>query len=107
MKKIIFNKKDYDSYKDFYHDICVKLDKDRFIDWQDDYEDLCFDANILNEFLWYCHNDNLDMKFINFDFDKIKLKKNYDDFQFFYIIETFKRMIEQYPNNKITFINEE
>ena len=107
MKKIIFNKNDYSSYKDFYHDICVKLDKNRFIDWKDNYEDLCYSADALNEFLWYCHNDNLDISFLNFDLDKIKQKKTYDNYEYSLAFEIYKRWSEKYTNNKITFINEE
>ena len=67
MKEIIFDKKAFKSYKDMYNDICVKLDKDRFIDWRDGYKDLGYSADILNEFLWYCHDDSNKYIFINFD----------------------------------------
>ena len=95
------------SYKDFYKDICIKLNKDRFIDWQGQYENLGYNADLLNEFLWYCHNDNNKYIFIGFDQEKIKLHKNYDDYEYNIIIEIFERFVREYPNNKLEFRMEE
>ncbi len=103
MKEIIFDKKAFKSYKDMYNDICVKLDKDRFIDWRDGYKDLGYSADILNEFLWYCHDDSNKYIFINFDKEKIKLQKNFDDYKYNLIIEVFEEFVEEYPNNKLEF----
>lgn len=107
MKQIIFNKKDYKSYKDFYHDVCVKLNKDRFIDWDGEYEDLCYDGNLLNEFMWYCSKDNNKYIFIGFDRDKIAQKKNFDDYQYEIVINIFERLEKEHPNNKVEFITDE
>ena len=103
MKEIIFNKSDYDSYKDFYHDLCIKLNKDRFIDWKDEYQDLNYDGNLLNEFLWYCCDDNSKYVFVNFDKEKIKLEKNFEDYQYAIILRAFERLVKDYPNNKLEF----
>lgn len=107
MKEIVFNKCNYKSYKDMYHDICVKLDKDRFIDWQDDYNDLEYNGNLLSEFLWYCHNDNVKYIFVNFDKAKIKLEKSFDDYQYAIIFRVFERFVKQYSNNQLEFRMEE
>ena len=107
MKEIIFNMKDYQSYKDMYHDICIKLDKNRFIDWKDDYEDLSYNGNLLSEFLWYCHNDSIKYIFINFDKEKIKLQKTFDDYQYNIIIFYFEKLVAEFPNNKLEFRTEE
>ena len=103
MKEIIFNRKHYKSYKDFYNDLCNKLNKDRFIDWKNDYENLFHSADLLNEFLWYCHNDSINYIFVNFDVPKIKLQKNYDDYEYNLVIEVFEDFVKQYPNNKLEF----
>ena len=103
MNEIIFNRKDYESYKDFYHDISVKLKQERFIDWRERYKDLNYNADFLNEFLWYCNKDNNLYVFLNFDREKIKLQKNYDDYEYNIIFTVFERFVKQYPNNKIEF----
>ncbi len=103
MKEIIFDKKEYASYKDMYHDICIKLDKDRFIDWKDDYEDLGYSADLLNEFLWYCHDDSNKYILVNFDKKRVALQKNYNDYKYNLVIEVFERFVKQYPNNKLEF----
>lgn len=104
MKEIIFNRRDYQSFKDFYEDVAIKLEKDRFIDWQgEDYKRLCCSADILQEFLWYCHKDNAKYIFINFDKEEIKLQKNFDDYKYNIIIEVFEDFVKEYPNNKLEF----
>ena len=107
MKEIIFDKNDYKSYKDFYHDLCIKLNKDRFIDWNGEYPDLCYNADLLNEFLWYCHTDNNTYIFKNYDLDKIKNYKNVNDYHYSLVIEVFTEFVKNYPNNKLIFVNKE
>ena len=107
MKEIIFNKKEYKDFRDMYHDICVKLDKDRFIDWQDDYDDLNYSADLLNEFLWYCHNDNMYVIFLNFDRAKIATPQNYDDYKYNLILEVFEDFVKEYPDNTLEYRNED
>ncbi len=106
MKEIVFNKKEYKSFKDFYHDVCIKLRKNRFIDWRDDYEDLNYHADLLNEFLWYCYDDNNKYVFLNFDLEEIKNKKTYENYEWNLIIKIFKRHVQEFPNNQIEFRNE-
>ena len=104
MKEIIFDKNDYKSYKDFYHDVCIKLDKDSFIDWNGQYEDLGYNADLLDEFLWYCHEDNLKCVFINFDKEQIVKQSTYDDYEYGLIIKIFERFAKNYPNNIVEFL---
>ena len=103
MKEIIFNRNDYKSYKDFYLDAYKKLGGDRFDDFDFCKPDLGSNADILDEFLWYCHYDNLHCIFINFDMDKIKEQKKYDDYEFNLVIEVFEMFAEEFPNNSIEF----
>ena len=104
MKEVIFDRNNYKSYKDFYHDVCIKLDKDSFIDWNGQYEDLGYNADLLDEFLWYCHEDNLKCVFNNFDKEKISKQKTYDDYHYSIIIEVFEDFAKNYPNNKVEFM---
>ena len=104
--KIVFDKNDYKSFKDMYHDISVKLDKDRFIDWRDGHVDLGLSADSLIEFLWYCHRDSTHYVFKNFDLEKIKTEKLYDNYEYNLIIEVFQDFVKEYPNNTLEFIDE-
>jgi len=106
MNEIIINKKDYKSYKEFYEDIVIKLNADRFIDWEGE-KNLNYNGNLLNEFLWYCHTDNIHFKFKNFYLEKIKEEKNYEDYHWAIIFRIFQRFVKNYPNNTLEFVNEE
>ena len=106
MKEIIFNRKNYNSYKDFYTQIYKDLDGKHMVDWED-HQDLNYNADFLDEFLWYCHNDNIKYIFLNFDKNKIKLQKNFNDYKYNIIFEVFERFIKEYPNNKLEFRMEE
>ena len=73
--KIIFNKNEYNTYKDFYVDILNKLNAQRFIDWQDE-KNLGYNGNLLYEFLWYCSNNNNEYVFVNFNRKNMKPNKS-------------------------------
>ncbi len=81
MKEVIFDKKTFNSYKDFYIQIYKDLDGANTIDWED-YKDLGYNGNLLNEFLWYKQDENIKYIFVNFNKEKIKLQKNFDDYQY-------------------------
>ena len=40
---------------------------------------------------------------MNFDKGRIKLQKNYDDYEYNLVIEVFEEFVEQYPNNAVEF----
>ena len=106
MKEIIFCKKNYMSYKDLYSQIYRDLKGKNMPDWED-YDNLGYSGDMLNEFLWYCHKDNNKYIFIGFDKDKIKLQKNYDDYKYNIVIEVFENFVKEYPNNKLELRMEE
>ena len=108
MRKITFNKNSYKSkdetYKDFYHDLCLQLDRKNVIDWQDDfYKDLRYNADFLDEFLWYCSDDDTNYVFVGIDIEKIENYKTYDQYEWSLILKVFNRFVEQYPNNTLEF----
>ena len=105
MKEIVFNKKNYKSYKDFYTQIYKDLNGKSFLDWED-YDDLCYSADNLNEFLWYNHYKNIKCIFMGFDLDEIKQEKTLDDYKYKLIFEVFEYFVEQYPNNSMEIIKE-
>ena len=100
MKEIIFNKQMCESYKDFYVQIYKDLNGKGFLDWED-YDDLCYRADMLNEFLWYNHDKNIKYRFIGFDLEIIKQEKTFDDYKYKLIFEVFEYFITKYPNNSM------
>ena len=105
MKELIYDKNELKSFKDFYNKFYKDLDGISNEYWQD-YMDLQSNADLLNEFLWNCQDDNLLFVMKNFDLDKIKEQKSYEDYEWNLIIEVVTEFVEKYPNNKIVFIND-
>lgn len=106
MKTITFNKKNLKCYKDFYVQIYKDLDGKSFMDWED-YENLNYNPNMLDEFLWYNNNKNIKFIFIGFDLKKIQQEKSYDDYEWRIIFDVIQDFVKQYPNNTMEIINEE
>ncbi len=104
MKEIIFNRNEYKSYKDFYRDICKKMDAMNDLNCLHP-EDLALNGNVLNEFLWDYSLDNIKYVFIGFDKENIKLEKSFDDYQYAIIFRIFERFVKEYPNNELEFRN--
>ena len=106
MKEVIFNISDYktpyETYKDFYKDIFIKLDGKGIIDFEN-MPDLHFHADILNEFMWYNHNENLKLVFVGLDLDKIKKRQTYDDTRWELIISVMEDFVKKFPNNTLEF----
>lgn len=105
MKEIFFDKKKYQSYKDMYVDIAQKTEINKTDDYFDS-SNLEYNANIL----WEClecdfgyEQKNIKIIFLNFDRKKIKLQKNFEDYQYNIIIEVFEDFVKEYPNNKLEF----
>ena len=106
MKKVIFNKNEYNSFKDFYHDLYQKLNGKSTIDFEE-LNDLGYHADILNEFLWYKAEEKNNYIFLNFDLKKIQNKKTYENYEWNLIFKIFKRHVQEFPNNQIEFRNED
>ena len=106
MKEVIFNVADYktpyETYKDFYEDVFIKLDGKGIIDFEN-MPDLHFHADILNEFMWYNHNENLKLVFVGLDLDKIKKRQTYDDIIWERIISVMEDFVKEFPNNTLEF----
>ena len=109
MKEFIFNKDEYITYKDSYKDIAIKMDGVKIDDYYDS-STFEYDANILWEFL--CCEFGYSKKEIkiilkNFNVDKLKIDKKYDDYCVNIVIEIFQEFVKEFPNNKLEFINDE
>lgn len=104
--KIIINKKDYNTYKDFYIDIAKQLDAKNDLNCLEP-DDLGYNPNYLREFLNDYNDEIHKYIFKNFDLEKIKNYKNYDNYEWNIIIEVFEDFVQKHPNNKLEFINEE
>ena len=105
MKTFIYDKKELNSYKDFYEKIYKDMDGKNMIDW-DKFEYLGYDTDNLNEFLWYCYDKDIHYIFKNFNLEKIKNYKNYENYKWNLIFETFEEFVKDYPNNSLEFIND-
>ena len=103
MKEVIFDKNEYKSYKDFYVQIYKDLDGAHTIDWEQ-YDNLCYSADALDEFLWYKAEENICYIFKNFDRGRIAKQRTYDDYEYSLIIRIFERFAKNYPNNKVEFM---
>ena len=99
MNIVEINKKEYETYKDFYKDIYIKLDGKNNIDFEG-MEDLHYNADMLNEFVWYNHWKNLHFIFKNFELDRIRNYKNYDNYQWSLIIEIFEDFVNESQRRK-------
>ncbi len=106
MKEVIFNVADYktpyETYKDFYKDIFIKLDGEHNIDFAE-MPDLHFSADILNEFMWYNSDNDLKLVFVGLDLDKIQARKTYDDIIWERIISVMEDFVKKFPNNTLEF----
>ncbi|MBR4801042.1 MAG: hypothetical protein IK048_05185 [Clostridia bacterium] len=103
MKEVIFDRNNYTSYKDFYAQIYKDLDGKHTIDWEQ-YDNLCYSADGLNEFLWYKAEENIHYIFKNFDKERIAKQSAYDDYEYNLIVEVFEYFAKQFPNNKVEFM---
>lgn len=102
MKEIVFDKNNYKSYKDFYTQIYNDLDGAHTVDWEQ-YENLYYSADALNEFLWYKEEENNKYVFVNFDKEQIAKQKTFDDYKYNIVIEVFEDFAKSYPNNTVEF----
>ena len=106
MKEVIFNVADYktpyETYKDFYEDVFIKLDGKGIIDFEN-MPTLYYSADCLNEFMWYNHNENLKLVFVGLDLDKIKKRQAYDDTRWELIISVMEDFVKKFPNNTLEF----
>lgn len=107
MKEIIFNRKAYKTYEDFYLDLYNKLNGKELHDFDGLNNPLGCNADIMYEFLQYCSEDNIKYIFVNFDKEKIALPKNFSDYKFNIIFRVFEDFVKEYPNNALEFKMEE
>lgn len=105
MKIYIFDKNNYSTYKNFYEEFSQSLHVQSNPDFET-YENLCYSADMLEEYLWYIKDENIHIILKNFDLEKIKNQKNYEDYEWNIILGVLNRFIEKYPNNKLEFIND-
>ena len=110
MNTFIFDKKDYQSYKDMYKDMAHKMRCDQFEDYFDT-TTFSYDPNILWEYLvcefQYGKPVNIKIILKNFDLEAIKTEKPYDNYMLNLIIKVFEDFVKEYPNNKLEFVNED
>lgn len=100
--RLVIDKNKCESYKTFYETIYRQLDGKDYIDWEQ-YDNLCYSADMLNEFLWYVNCIvNTEFVMANFDIDRMKEPKTYDDYEWQLIFKILRDFVKDYPNNKLT-----
>ena len=105
MRELVYDKNELKSFKNFYEKIYLDLEAKKNENWAD-YENLHYNADLLNEFLWNCQDDNLLFIMKNFDLDKIKEQKSYENYEWNLIFKVLNRFVIKYPNNKMIIIND-
>lgn len=106
MKKITIDKNKCQSYKTFYEIVYNEFDGKHMVDWEE-YDNIHYNADMLNEFLWYVSDINTEFVMMNFDIDRIKEQKTYDNYEWNILLEVLQDFVKDYPNNKLTFKTEQ
>ena len=109
METFIFDKNDYQSYKDMYKDMAHKMRCDQ-IDEYFDTTTFDYSADILWEYIecefQYAGPVNIKIVLKNFDREEIRTEKPFENYKLNLIIETFEDFVKKYPNNKLEFVND-
>lgn len=92
----------YYTFKGFYTDIYNKFDGKNTPEFED-YENFNYLADLLNEFLLYKQDENIRFVFVDFDLEKIKTKKTYDNYEWEIILNIVSDFVKKYPNNTLEF----
>ena len=103
---VTIDKKQSPTFKTFYEIVYKELDGKNLIDWEE-CENMHYHADLLNEFLWYVNDMNIDFVLLNTDVEKIKEEKTYDDYEWNLIIEILTEFVMKYPNNTLTIFKGE
>ncbi|MBQ8451821.1 MAG: hypothetical protein IJ538_03495 [Clostridia bacterium] len=102
-KTIIYDRNEIKSFKDFYEKIYIDLEGSTIPYWSNEQcKYLGYSADILDEFLWYCHDDKIHFILRNFDLDKIKQQKTFEDYKINLIIEVLQESVEKYKDFSLT-----
>lgn len=104
MKQVVIDKNKCESYKTFYEIIYKFYDGKHVVDWEE-YENLDYHADMLDEFLWYVAEKNTEFVLVNFDLEGIRKPKTYDDYEWDIILKVLEDFVKKYPANKLTFVN--
>lgn len=102
MKTLTIDKNKCESYKSFYEIVYDFFDGKHMIDWEE-CDNMLYSADMLSEFLWYASYDGeTEFVMLNFDIDRLKNNKTYDDYKWQLIFKVLDRFVNQYPSNKLT-----
>ncbi len=72
----------------------------------EDYENLHYNADFINEFLWYVSVENFRLVFVGLDIEKIKKQKTVDDYEWYLILDIARDFVREYPSNALEFRDE-
>ena len=103
--ELVYRFSEMKDYKRFYEKFCIDTKLEENIDMCD-YENLYYSADMLNEYLFYCHDFDIHFKFVGFDLEKINEEDTLNDIKWKSIFNVLGYFIEEYPNNTIEFVEE-
>ena len=103
--ELVYRYSEMKDFKRFYEIFCIDTKLEEDIDMCD-YENLHYNADFLNEYLFGCQDMNIHFKFIGFDLEKINEEKTYNDWEWSLIFRILNRFVKKYPNNTIEFVEE-
>lgn len=102
--ELVYRYRELKDYKKFYEQFCIDTNYKRNLDMCD-YENLCYSADFLNEYMFSCQDMNIHFKFIGFDLEKINEAKTLNDMKWKSIFNVLGYFIKDYPNNTIEFVD--
>ena len=103
--ELVYRYSDMQDFKKFYERFCVDTKLEEDIDLCS-YENLCYNADLLNEYLFGCQDMDIHFKFIGFDIEEINEAKTHNNWEWSLIFKVLNRFVKKYPNNTIEFIEE-
>ena len=94
MRELVYDKTKLPTFKAFYEKIYSEFDVVNRSDMED-YPNLGYNADLLNEFLWGFQNDDLVFVMKNFDLDKMKNIKSYDNYEWNILLEVITEFVKK------------
>ena len=103
--ELVYRFSEMKDYRRFYDKFCIDTKLEENIDMCD-YENLYYSADMLNEYLFYCHDFDIHFKFVGFDLEKINEADTLNNIKWKVIFEVLESFVKKYPNNTIEFVKE-
>ena len=101
--ELVYRYSEMKDFKKFYERFCVDTRLEEDMDLCD-YENLHYNADLLNEYMFSCKDMDIHFKFIGFDLEKINEPRTVSTWEWKLIFEVLDDFVKKYPNNTIEFV---